>query len=229
MESFPPKTQPTSSPLRSRLHGSSANGSLRRRSVGGSAQERQYGILLVSASDSFSRSLISILPDSSYYPIVCATNVADAKRRLLERVFDVVIVNTPLPDEFGTEFAFDVCADGGLCALVFVRAEFYPEVNARAIPHGVLTLTKPAPGQIILQTLGLLCSVRERLRVMEQKTASVEEKMQEIRIVNRAKLLLIDQLKMTESEAHRYIEKQAMDRCVTRREIAESIIATRKG
>jgi response regulator NasT len=31
---------------------------------------------------------------------------------------------------------------------------------------------------------------------------------------------------MTESDAHRYIEKQAMDRCVTRREIAENILQT---
>ena len=63
---------------------------------------------------------------------------------------------------------------------------------------------------------------------MEQKTASIEEKMEEIRIVNRAKWLLIEQLKMTEKEAHRYIEKQAMDRCVTRRIVAEKILATYK-
>ena len=60
---------------------------------------------------------------------------------------------------------------------------------------------------------------------MEQKTASIEEKMEEIRLVNRAKWLLIEQLRMTESEAHRYIEKQAMDRCVTKRSIAENIIS----
>ena len=63
---------------------------------------------------------------------------------------------------------------------------------------------------------------------MEQKTASVEEKMEEIRIINRAKWLLIEQLKMTENQAHRYIEKQAMDRCVTRRAIAENILSTYK-
>ena len=60
---------------------------------------------------------------------------------------------------------------------------------------------------------------------MAQKTASIEEKMEEIRLVNRAKWLLIEQLRMTESEAHRYIEKQAMDRCVTKRSIAENIIS----
>ena len=71
-----------------------------------------------------------------------------------------------------------------------------------------------------------MASARERLRVMERSAATVEEKMEEIRLVNRAKWLLIECLSMSEAEAHRYIEKQAMDRCVTRREIARGIIQT---
>ena len=50
--------------------------------------------------------------------------------------------------------------------------------------------------------------------------------MAEIRIVNRAKWLLISELKLEEAQAHRYIEKQAMDRCVSKRVIAEEIIKT---
>ena len=65
-----------------------------------------------------------------------------------------------------------------------------------------------------------------RLRKFEKKTLSFEEKMQEIRLVNRAKWLLISELKMEEPQAHRYIEKQAMDRCITRKEVAEEIINT---
>ena len=63
---------------------------------------------------------------------------------------------------------------------------------------------------------------------MEKKTATIEEKMEEIRLVNRAKWLLIEELKMTEQEAHRYIEKQAMDRCVTKRVVAVQILSTYK-
>ena len=47
-----------------------------------------------------------------------------------------------------------------------------------------------------------------------------------LRLVNRAKLLLITELKMEEPTAHRFIEKQSMDRCITRREVAEEIIRT---
>ena len=69
-------------------------------------------------------------------------------------------------------------------------------------------------------------AVRERLRALERKTSTLGEKMEEIRTVNRAKWLLIEHLKMTENDAHRYIEKQAMDRCVSKSEIAKSIIST---
>ena len=45
-------------------------------------------------------------------------------------------------------------------------------------------------------------------------------------MVNRAKWLLISELKMDEPQAHHYIEKQAMDRCVPKKQIAEEIIKT---
>ena len=57
------------------------------------------------------------------------------------------------------------------------------------------------------------------MRKLEVKTSSIEDKMKEIRLVNRAKWILIDESKMTEADAHRYIEKQAMDNCITRREV----------
>jgi response regulator NasT len=66
----------------------------------------------------------------------------------------------------------------------------------------------------------------KRLRKIQKKTLSFEEKMVEIRVVNRAKWILISELKMEEPDAHRYIEKQAMDRCISRREVAEEIIST---
>ena len=42
--------------------------------------------------------------------------------------------------------------------------------------------------------------------------------------MDRAKCVLIEYLKMTESEAHRFIEKQAMDMRITKREVAERIL-----
>ena len=190
--------------------------------------EYRYATLLVSASQSFVKTLQALLPTSVYDPISVRCDAASARRALLENRFDIVIVNTPLPDEFGTALALDACADSGAGVLLLVRAEFFPQVNEQASPGGVLTLPKPLSQTLVSQSLTLLRGTRERLRRMEQKTATLKEKMQEIRLVNHAKWVLIEQLKMTEKEAHRFIEKQAMDRCVTRITIAQSILSTYK-
>ncbi len=190
--------------------------------------EHSYSVLLVSSSAKLNGSLLDLLPESRYQPVTVVSDVTSARQRLLESAFDIVIINTPLPDDFGTRLALDICENSGTGVLLLVKSEHYPDINARVSPYGVLTVSKPTSTQVITQSMQLLCGTRERLRRMEQKTASVEEKMEEIRIINRAKWLLIEQLKMTENQAHRYIEKQAMDRCVTRRAISENILSTYK-
>lgn len=190
--------------------------------------ERRYSVLLVSSSPKFNESMLALLPESRFYPVAAVSDVSGARRRLLESKYDIVIINAPLPDDFGTRLALNICDNSGTAVLLFVKAEHYPDINGRVSPFGVLALPKPTTSQAVSQSLQLLCGTRERLRRMEQKTASIEEKMEEIRIINRAKLLLMEQLKMTEKEAHRFIEKQAMDRCVTRITIAQSILSTYK-
>ena len=106
------------------------------------------------------------------------------------------------------------------------RAELYDEIFDKVSEHGVFMLAKPLSRQLMETALDWMESARERLRRLEKKTISVEEKMEEIRVVNRAKWILISELKMDEPQAHRYIEKQAMDRCLSRKEIAEEIIRT---
>ena len=190
--------------------------------------ERRYSVLLVSSSPKFNESMLALLPESRFYPVAAVSDVSSARRRLLESKYDIVIINAPLPDDFGTRLALCICENSGAGVLLLVKAEHYPDINGRVSPFGVLALPKPTTSQAVSQSLQLLCGTRERLRRMEQKTASIEEKMEEIRIINRAKLLLMEQLKMTEKEAHRFIEKQAMDRCVTRITIAQSILSTYK-
>lgn len=191
-----------------------------------SLKERVYSVLVISAKENFNASLQSLFPESKYAPVQMVSSVSLAKRVLLERSFDFVFINTPLPDDFGTRFAIEISGNKGTVILLLVRNEVYEEVCDKVTEYGILTLPKPASKQMVAHTLNFMAGIRERLRKLENKSLSMEEKMKEIRLVNRAKWVLIDELKMSEADAHRYIEKQAMDRCVSRREIAEEIIST---
>lgn len=189
-----------------------------------SLKERIYSVLIVSASESLNASFKALLSRNKYDPIHTVPDISTAKRAFAERAYDFVIINSPLPDDNGTRFSIDCCNEKSTVVLLLIRAEFYDEIFDKVAEHGVFTLPKPLSKPTVLVALGWLSSARERLRKSERKTLSIEEKMEEIRIVNRAKWLLIGELKKDEAAAHRYIEKQAMDRCISKREVAEEII-----
>ena len=189
-----------------------------------SLEVRIYSILLVSSSTGFVDTMRSLLPENRYSPVCTAENVSAAKRVLAERAFDFVIINSPLSDGSGLRLATDIAEQRNTIPLLLVKGEEYPDMLDRTIRNGVHILAKPLTRATTAVALAWMAASRERIRVTEKKELSFEEKMGEIRVVNRAKWLLISELNMSEPEAHRYIEKQAMDRCIPRRQIAEEII-----
>ena len=191
-------------------------------------QERTYSVLIVTASDSFTNSVMPLLPVTDYWPVTTARSVGEARRRIAETDFDIVLINAPLPDDFGMRLAIDICTNSGAGVLMLVKNDLFNDIYAKVVGYGVITLSKPTNSQMVAQNLRILCATRERMRQMEAKQATVEEKIEEIRLVNRAKWLLIECLSMTEPEAHRYIEKQSMDERISKREVAENIIKTYK-
>ena len=189
-------------------------------------QEKTYCVLVVSSTESFGTSMAPLLPPTDYYPVVYARSSAEAQRLLAENSYDIVIINTPLSDDFGLRLASYVSSNTTAGVLLLVKSDRYTETSAKMLSYGVMTLPKPTSSQMLTQTLGVLCATRERLRQMEEKQLSVEQKMEEIRLVNRAKWLLNETLGMSEAESHRYIEKQAMDLRISKAQVARNIIHT---
>ena len=189
-------------------------------------QSDPYRVLLVSAGEKFNASILALLPNTDFWPVTIAGNLSRARRLGVNAQHDLVIVNAPLPDGLGTEFAVEVSEETDAAVLLLIRHELYEirhelyeETHAKLLPSGVMVLSKPTNTQMLTQQIRSLCAMRERLRAMRQHQATVEEKIEEIRIVNRAKWLLIAHEGLTEPEAHRHISKTAMDRHQSKREV----------
>ena len=191
-----------------------------------SLKEQIYSVLIVSCSEKFNQALPEILPVTSFTPVNVVCSVSAAKRALSERDFDFVIVNSPASDENGVRFCSDTTDSYNTVVLFLAKTEQFDDAYDDLVSHGVFLLQKPVSKPLFQAASGWLISARERIRRTEKKTLSIEEKMNEIRMINRAKWLLISELKMTEPDAHRYIEKQAMDRCLSKQQVAEEIIKT---
>ncbi len=188
--------------------------------------EHVYSVLLVSAQEKLNKMILPALSGGRYDPVTVVDSVAKAQRKLVDADYDLVIINAPLPDDFGRKFAVDVCSESERVAIMTVRSDMFDEIASSMTPKGVMVVKRPLDENRLDEMLGVMCSIRERLRRIKKKTQTLEEKMEEIRLVNRAKWALIKSCHMTEENAHRYIQKQAMDLCLSKKETAENILKT---
>ncbi|MBP3877337.1 MAG: ANTAR domain-containing protein [Lachnospiraceae bacterium] len=186
--------------------------------------DRQYSVLIVSGSEKFDALVRRSLSGRGFATIDFRKNAAAARRCILEKYYDIVIVNCPLTDEFGHELAEDVAENRNASVLLAVPAEIYEAVLENVTDDGILVISKADPQNRIDMAVRFLLAAGRRMRKLEKQLQSVNEKMEEIRIVSRAKLLLVEKKNMSEDEAHHFIGKLAMDHGISRRKAAEAVL-----
>ena len=189
------------------------------------AGKTKYRVLVAGGNEKLCELLSEILPRNEYEFLVPAKTAGEVRRLTMDRSVDLVILNAPLKDEFGVQLAQDL-AENNLGVLLLTGSDVSEQVSYRVEQSGVITLAKPTTKQSMYIALRALTALRSKLLQMEQKTKALQQKVADIHTVNHAKWLLIQHDNMTENEAHRFIEKQAMDMRLSRREVAESIIRT---
>ena len=190
----------------------------------GKHEDIQHSILVVSSSEKFDDALKKAIPMNRVMSLEFKRSSSSARRALLERYIDIVIINMPLTDEAGFELAMDVVEKSTASVLILAPAKEYDDVNGKLTDLGVLVVSKPLPVSMIKQSIKFLMANQLKLHRLEVKLEKSKEKYEELRIVSRAKILLVEHKSMTEDEAHHYIEKQAMDNGTSKKRIAENII-----
>ncbi len=185
-------------------------------------EDIHHSILIVSAAEQFDALVKRSL--TGFLTIDVRRSAAIARRSTLERDYDLVVINAPLPDEAGAELAMDIMERSNASILLVVPQEVYEDAWERVMDYGILVLSKPIPRGRIDKAVRFLTATQNRFHRLEKKTQTVEEKMEELRIVSRAKIMLVEKRHMTEDEAHRFIGKQAMNNGVSRKRVAEKLL-----
>ena len=189
--------------------------------------ERTYSVLVASSVPRVTDTLKRVVPGvaaGAKVTVTAVTSAAAAREALISGDFDILIAVSPLPDEFGVRFVREIRARHTAEILVVCPADRYEDAFAKLMQEGILVVPRPMSEPMLTFALRSLFTVVERLRGMNERTSSLEERMAEIRTVNHAKWLLIDRLRMTEADAQHYIEHQAMNLRISKRKLAESII-----
>ena len=184
-------------------------------------------ILLAAGSEKSIDALSAMINSLADVEIV-SSSYADKVKLMLEDApdIDLVVINTPLLGSQGLELAAYAAQELVYPVLVLTGEETIKRVGSRLAEKGIVTVSRPIDRKAFAAALTQLLTVSSLIKAIRKKNLDLEEKIEETKLVNRAKALLIKHLKMTEDQAHRYIEKQAMDLRAEKRAVARNIIKT---
>lgn len=181
-------------------------------------------ILVVCSSEKGRKVYTDNLKAGGYIHIDTEYNGGAARRRALEDEYSMVIVDTPLTDEFGNDLAIKLAQSGTVGVILMVKSENSEMISAKVEEFGVFVIPKPFTKSMFNQGVKFVFTSLIRFRALKKEQTSLMKKVEDIKRIDRAKCLLIQYNKVTEEEAHRVIEKRAMNERETRRDIAEKII-----
>ena len=184
----------------------------------------QEKILLAGSTEKGRMLLQALLPPGGEPARTCQSG-AETRRALGENDYSLLIINTPLSDESGIDLAVDAAARCLTGVLLLVKAELADQVQEQLSDAGVFVVAKPVARPLFDQAMRYAAVLRNRLMSVCAEKEKLEKKLTDVRVVDRAKCLLIQYCGMTEEQAHRAIEKQAMDTRQTRLIVAQGIIA----
>ena len=180
--------------------------------------------LIVSAGNNANEYLARHIGELGYTRPTIVASGGEARRRMDTNDFEVVIINTPLPDEFGHELGTDAVEKTDAGVVFLAKAAVAEQLLTPLSEEGVLLVTKPFSNTFFLQAIQMAAASNHRLLLLRQENQRMQEKLAQVRLVSRAKCCLIELGRMTEAEAHRYIEKKAMDTRRDRAEVAQEIL-----
>ena len=168
--------------------------------------------LIVSAGANSNEYIAARLSEMGYSRPVIIPSGAEARRRMSESDFELIVVNAPLPDEFGHELCITAVEQTDAGVVFLVKAAQAEQLLA------------PLNEQGVLQAMHMAAAGNHRLQRLRQENARLQDKIGQLRLVSRAKCCLVEHAHMTEAEAHRYLEKQAMDTRRDRAEVAQEVL-----
>ena len=125
---------------------------------------RQHDILIVSSNEKFSDSVTRALSDGRYRDVDVRKSASSARRELLEKSYDVAMINMPLSDEPGVDLAIDIASTYPTGVMIIASSEISEDVAEKVTDDGIIVITKPASARIVKRAVRVLCALLDKLK-----------------------------------------------------------------
>ncbi|WP_285724293.1 ANTAR domain-containing response regulator [Psychromicrobium xiongbiense] len=169
--------------------------------------------------------IIEILRGEGYDVVGEADNGEKAIELARELTPDLVLMDVKMPILDGISAA-ETIAKERIAPVVLLTAFSQKELVERASEAGAMAyVVKPFTPADLIPALEIALSRYQEIKALEAEVTDLQDRFETRKLVERAKSLLITKMGLTEPEAFRWIQKTSMDRRLSMREVAETIIS----
>lgn len=165
------------------------------------------GFLIVCGRRSFADQLLGMVSSAVAGTHQIALSGAEARRKTGINEFEGVLIAGRLPDEGDIGLAQELAENGCPGVMVVVERDALLDAHEALDGTGVTILGRPLSREALLNSMRLMARVREGGGTLDK-----------------AKLMLIQIKHYTEPQAHRYIQKIAMDKRLPRDVVAQLVV-----
>jgi two-component system, response regulator PdtaR len=169
--------------------------------------------------------LAEMLAEEGYEVVGEAADGATAVRLAEELRPDLIVMDVKMPVLDGISAAERIVAQR-IAPVLILTAFSQRDLVERARAAGAMAyLVKPFVKADLMPAIEMALSRHEEITQLEQEVADLTDRLDTRKLVDRAKGLLQIRFGLTEPDAFRWIQKAAMDKRTSMREVAQVVIA----
>ncbi|GAB3466335.1 response regulator [Kineococcus endophyticus] len=169
--------------------------------------------------------IVEMLTEAGYDVVGQAGDGEQAVALAEEHKPDLVVMDIKMPVLDGISAAERI-AKARIAPVVLLTAFSQAELVERARDAGAMAyVVKPFTSADLLPAVEIAVSRYQQIMALEDEVADLADRFETRKLVDRAKSKLQTQFGMTEPEAFRWIQKTSMDKRLTMREVANTVIS----
>ena len=167
--------------------------------------------------------LVEMLTESGYEVVGQGANGEEAIELVNTHKPDLVILDVKMPVLDGISAAEKII---NLCPVLMLTAFSQRELVERARDTGVMAyVVKPFTINDLLPAIEISISRFRQMKSLEVEVADLYERLETRKVLDRAKGILMKALNISEPDAFSWIQKTAMDRRISMKEVAQGVIS----
>ena len=167
--------------------------------------------------------LVEMLGEAGYLVVAQASDGAEAITLVAEHKPDLAILDVKMPILDGISAAEEIIAT---CPVLMLTAFSQRELVDRARDAGVMAyVLKPFTINDLVPAIEIAISRHLQMKTLAEEIADLHDRLETRKIIDRAKGILMAALNLTEPQAFSWIQKAAMDRRLTMKEVAQAVIS----